>query len=190
MRALQPVLRRCFDRGVLATAVLTLGCLAIAEAAAEDHWINVALDRNGGRVTASDRWGGKAADYLIDGDCRPGEDFGKALKKPHPHWICFHFARKFPVSKVVLHANELLATTAMGSGAFPQRVRLEVPGPQGTFREIVTRNLKPARSVAIEFSPVDTDYLRLMILASGDQNIANPTFTRSQLAEVEIFAKV
>jgi hypothetical protein len=175
-------------------ALLALASLlTLAPARADD--LNVALASNGAIITADsfytgspDDTGGSAGpEKLIDGIIRQPTDppgfnrWHSALAAPHPHWVWVRLARPASIHRVVLWRADI------GS---PVDFKVQTARAHGT--ELLTLGTRQGvafsaaqPSETIDFDPIVTDNLRLLITKSS-----NPDFPNyCQASELQVFGQ-
>jgi hypothetical protein len=155
---------------------------------------NVALASFGTTVRADSEWtdsfvaGGERASYLIDGirnEATSKPEFNRwhsAPKSPLPHWIWLRFPRQCAIRRVVLWRTTLTD--------YPVEFKIQyLSGDHSRLIEIVhVREAgfpNGAMDLAVDFPPVTTDNLRLVILRSSSK--AFPDY--AQLSELEVFGR-
>ncbi len=169
--------------------------LLVAPLAVRAEEVNVALASNGASIRAdseylnsSDDTGGQApASRLIDGVIRdvnepPGSNrWHSDLSRPHPHWVWVRFAKPARIHKVVLWRADIGAPVDfVGQTTIDQGRTLTT---LFTCRDVALD--ADNRHVAVEFAPIVTDNLRLLITRSSNKDF--PQYT--QASELEVYGE-
>jgi len=175
-------------------ALMAIALTALLTAAHADD-INVALSANGATITADsfytgspdDKGGAAGPEKLIDGVIRTAADppgfnrWHSALGAPHPHWVWVRLARPATIHRVVLWRSDI------GS---PVDFCVQTAKARGTaLITLATRRglafSAEHPSESLEFEPVVTDNLRLLITRSS-----NPDFPNyCQASELQVFGQ-
>jgi hypothetical protein len=156
---------------------------------------NVALASLGTTVRADSEWagsrfmsGGERATFLIDGvrnEASSRPEFNRwhsAPQSPHPHWIWLRFPRPCAIRRAVLWRTTLTD--------HPVEIKISyLSGDRSRLIDILnveeTRFPDGRMDLALDFPPVVTDNLRLVILRSSNKEF--PAY--AQLSELEVIGE-